>query len=143
MKMNKSAEGMILDMRGNGGGYNADRELLFGDMFREPQLIGYQKNKTGSGRLDLSLEFPLYIYPEAAYYNNEFSDIANKPVVVATNSATASNGEITVFMARTLKNGGLVGGKTLGATGTLSGDMFTTNSGTFSVGDYITSVFTP
>ena len=112
-------------------------------MFREPRLIVYQKNKAGSGRLDLSLEFPLYIYPEATYYNNEFSDIANKPVVVATNSATASNGEITVFMARTLKNGGLVGGKTLGATGTLSGDMFTTNSGTFSVGDYITSVFTP
>ena len=53
MKMNKSAEGMILDMRGNGGGYNADRELLFGDMFREPRLIGYQKKqgrirKTGS-----------------------------------------------------------------------------------------------
>ena len=89
------------------------------------------------------MEFPLYIYPEAAYYNNEFSDIANKPEVVATNSATASNGEITVFMARTLKNGGQVGGKTLGATGTLSGDMFTTNSGTFSVGDYITSVYTP
>ena len=143
MKMNKSAEGMILDMRGNGGGYNADRELLFGDMFREPQLIGYQKNKTGSGRLDLSLEFPLYIYPETAYYNNEFSDIANKPVVVATNSATASNGEITVFMARTLEKGGQVGGKTRGANGTLDGDIFETNSGQFSVGDYITSVYTP
>ena len=143
MKMNKSAEGMILDMRGNGGGYNADRELLFGDMFREPQLIGYQKNKTGSGRLDLSLEFPLYIYPEAAYYNNEFSDIANKPVVVATNSATASNGEMTVFMVRTLEKGGQVGGKTRGANGTLDGDIFETNSGQFSVGDYITSVYTP
>ena len=130
-------------MRGNGGGYNADRELLFGDMFREPQLIGYQKNKTGSGRLDLSLEFPLYIYPEAAYYNNEFSDIAIKPVVVATNSATASNGEMTVFMVRTLEKGGQVGGKTRGANGTLDGDIFETNSGQFSVGDYITSVYTP
>ena len=143
MKMNEDAEGMILDMRGNTGGYNIDRELLFGDMFQEPQLIGYQKNKTGSGRMDLSLEFPLYIYPEAAYYNNEFSDIANKPVVVATNSATASNGEITVFMVRTLKNGGQVGDKTRGANGTLDGDIFVTNSGTFSVGDYITSVYTP
>ena len=143
MKMNEDAEGMILDMRGNTGGYNIDRELLFGDMFQEPQLIGYQKNKTGSGRMDLSLEFPLYIYPEAAYYNNEFSDIANKPVVVATNSATASNGEITVFMVRTLKNGGQVADKTRGANGTLDGDIFETNSGQFSVGDYITSVYTP
>ena len=143
MKINENAEGMILDMRGNVGGYNIDRELLFGDMFQEPQLIGYQKNKTGSGRLDFSLEFPLYIYPEAGYYNNEFSDIANKPVAVVTNTGTASNGEITVFMAKTLKNGGQVGGKTIGANGTLAGDMFTTNSGTFSVGDYITSVYTP
>lgn len=109
--MNENTEGMILEMRGNGGGYNIDRELLFSDMFREPRLIGYQKNKTGSGRMDLSLEFPLYIYPEAGYYNKEFSDMANKPVVVATNSATASNGEMTVFMAKTRKNGGQVGGK--------------------------------
>ena len=143
MKMNEDAEGMILDMRGNTGGYNIDRELLFGDMFQEPQLFGYQKNKTGSGRSDYSLEFPLYIYPEAEYYNNEFSDIATKPVAVVTNTGTMSNGEMTVFMARALKNGGQIGGKTSGANGTLSGDMLTTNSGTFSVGDYITSVYTP
>ena len=143
MKMNKDAEGMILDMRGNTGGYNIDRELLFGDMFQEPQLFGYQKNKTGSGRSDYSLEFPLYIHPEGEYYDNEFSDIATKPVAVVTNTGTVSNGEMTVFMVRTLKNGGQVGGKTLGGTGTLSGDMLTANSGTFSVGDYITSVYTP
>ena len=97
-KMNENAAGMILDMRGNRGGYNADREILFGDMFREPHLIGYQKNKTGAGRLDLTQEFPLYIYPEADFFGNEFSDIASKPVVVITNTATASNGEITVLM---------------------------------------------
>ena len=143
MKMNENAEGMILDMRGNPGGYNIDRELLFGDMFREPHLIGYQKNKTGSGRADYSLEFPLYIYPEAEYYNNEFSDIAAKPVAVVTNTGTVSNGEMTVFLVKTLDKGGQVGGKTLGGNGTLSGDMLTANSGTFSVGDYITSVYTP
>lgn len=46
-------------------------------------------------------------------------------------------------MARTLEKGGQVGGKTGGANGTLDGDIFETNSGQFSVGDYITSVFTP
>lgn len=143
MKMNDNAEGMILDMRGNTGGYNIDREFLFGDMFQEPHLFGYQKNKTGSGRSDYSLEFPLYIYPEAEYYNNEFSDIATKPVAVVTNTGTMSNGEMTVFLVKTLEKGGQVGGKTLGGNGTLSGDMLTTNSGTFSVGDYITSVYTP
>ena len=142
-KMNENAAGMILDMRGNSGGYNADREILFGDMFREPHLIGYQKNKTGAGRLDLTQEFPLYIYPEADFYGNEFSDIASKPVVVITNTATASNGEITVFMVKSLPNGGQTGGVTMGANGTLNGDILSLNSGTFSVGNYITSVYTP
>lgn len=142
-KMNKNAAGMILDMRGNGGGYNADREILFGDMFREPHLIGYQKNKTGAGRLDLTQEFPLYIYPEADFFGNDFSDIASKPVVVITNTATASNGEITVLMVNSLPNGGQTGGVTIGANGTLAGDILTYNSGKFSVGKYITSVYTP
>ena len=142
-KMNENAAGMILDMRGNSGGYNADREILFGDMFREPHLIGYQKNKTGAGRLDLTQEFPLYIYPEADFFGNEFSDIASKPVVVITNTATVSNGEITVLMVNSLPNGGQTGGVTMGANGTLAGDILTLNSGTFSVGNYITSVYTP
>ena len=142
-KMNENAAGMILDMRGNSGGYNADREILFGDMFREPHLIGYQKNKTGAGRLDLTQEFPLYIYPEADFFGNEFSDIASKPVVVITNTATVSNGEITVLMVNSLPNGGQTGGVTIGANGTLAGDILTYNSGKFSVGKYITSVYTP
>lgn len=142
-KMNENAAGMILDMRGNSGGYNADREILFGDMFREPHLIGYQKNKTGAGRLDLTQEFPLYIYPEADFFGNEFSDIASKPVVVITNTATASNGEITVLMVNSLPNGGQTGGVTIGANGTLDGNILTYNSGKFSVGNYITSVYTP
>lgn len=142
-KMNENAAGMILDMRGNSGGYNADREILFGDMFREPHLIGYQKNKTGAGRLDFTQEFPLYIYPEADFFGNEFSDIASKPVVVITNTATASNGEITVLMVNSLPNGGQTGGVTIGANGTLDGNILTYNSGNFSVGNYITSVYTP
>ena len=142
-KMNENAAGMILDMRGNSGGYNVDREILFGDMFREPHLIGYQKNKTGAGRLDLTQEFPLYIYPEADFFGNEFSDIASKPVVAITNTATVSNGEITVLMVNSLPNGGQTGGVTIGANGTLAGDILTLNSGTFSVGNYITSVYTP
>ena len=142
-KMNENAAGMILDMRGNSGGYNVDREILFGDMFREPHLIGYQKNKTGAGRLDLTQEFPLYIYPEADFFGNEFSDIASKPVVVITNTATVSNGEITVLMVNSLPNGGQTGGVTMGANGTLDGNILTHNSGIFSVGNYITSVYTP
>ena len=46
-------------------------------------------------------------------------------------------------MVKSLPNGGQTGGVTMGANGTLAGDILTHNSGTFSVGNYITSVYTP
>ena len=46
-------------------------------------------------------------------------------------------------MVKSLPNGGQTGGVTIGANGTLAGDILTYNSGKFSVGKYITSVYTP
>ncbi len=137
LKMKEEAEGMIIDMRGNVGGYNLDRQYLFGDLFSEPHIFGYEKNKTGAGRFDYSLEFPLYIYPEAEYFNNEFSSISSKPVVVVTNSGSGSNAEMVVFMVRTIEKGGQVGSKTFGSTGTIIANIFAVNSGVFSIGNYI------
>ena len=50
---------------------------------------------------------------------------------------------MAVFMVKALPNGGQVGGRTRGANGTLEGSILSTNSGQFSIGDYITSVYTP
>ena len=46
-------------------------------------------------------------------------------------------------MVKSLPNGGQTGGVTIGANGTLDGNILTYNSGKFSVGKYITSVYTP
>lgn len=143
LKMIESAKGLIIDLRGNGGGANIDRQLLFGDLFSSPFKFGYQINKIGIGRQEYSLPSPVYIYPEPALYRNQYSSLASKPVAVITNIMTVSNGEVTTNMVKALEKGKQIGGKTLGGQGTLAYDSLVANAGQFSVGKYITTVYTP
>lgn len=142
LKMDSNAEGMVIDMRGNTGGSNADRQFLFGDLVNDKFMFGYQINKTGLGRHDLTLPAPVYIYPEKEFYDG-VSTLFSKPVSVITNKFTISNGEMTTFMVKALNKGGQVGGTTYGAQGTLVGNTISAGAGQFSVGDVITSVYTP
>ena len=141
--MDESATGLIIDLRGNGGGANIDRQLLFGDLFSSPFKFGYQINKIGIGRQEYSLPSPVYIYPEPSLYHNQYSSLASKPVAVITNIMTVSNGEVTTNMVKALEKGKQIGGKTLGGQGTLAYDSLVANAGQFSVGKYITTVYTP
>ena len=143
LKMDESAKGLIIDLRGNGGGANIDRQLLFGDLFSSPFKFGYQINKIGIGRQEYSLPSPVYIYPEPSLYHNQYSSLASKPVAVITNIMTVSNGEVTTNMVKALEKGKQIGGKTLGGQGTLAYDSLVANAGQFSVGKYITTVYTP
>lgn len=143
LKMDESAKGLIIDLRGNGGGANIDRQLLFGDLFSSPFKFGYQINKIGIGRQEYSLPSPVYIYPEPSLYHNQYSSLASKPVAVITNIMTVSNGEVTTNMVKALEKGKQIGGKTLGGQGTLTYDSLVANAGQFSVGKYITTVYTP
>lgn len=142
LKMDSKAEGLVIDMRGNTGGSNADRQFLFGDLVNDKFMFGYQINKTGLGRHDLTLPSPVYIYPEKEFYDG-VSTLFSKPVSVITNKFTISNGEMTTFMVKALNKGGQVGGTTYGAQGTLVGNTISAGAGQFSVGDVITSVYTP
>lgn len=142
LKMDSKAEGMVIDMRGNTGGSNLDRQLLFGDLVNDKFMFGYQINKTGLGRHDLTLPSPVYIYSEKEFYDG-ISTLFSKPVSVITNKFTISNGEMTTFMVKALNKGGQVGGTTYGAQGTLVGNTISAGAGQFSVGDVITSVYTP
>ena len=143
IKMEERAKGLILDLRGNGGGANIDREFIFGDLFSSPFKIGYQINKAGLGRHEYTIPTPIYVYPEPNIYNNEVSSLASKPVAVITNIMTVSNGEIATNIVKAFDKGKQVGGKTLGGQGTLSSDALVVNAGQFSIGNYITSVYTP
>ena len=59
----RMCNGMILDIRGNGGG-NLDNETKLASRFtNEKVLVGYRSHKTGTGRNDFSSLEPEYITP--------------------------------------------------------------------------------
>ena len=58
-------QGMILDIRGNGGGNLTYAEKLAARFCNEKTLVGYQQHKTGKGHNDFSDLEPQYIEPSA------------------------------------------------------------------------------
>ena len=148
IKANPDAIGMVVDVRGNGGGYNLDREYLFGDIMKEKHLFGYQKTKTGDNRLDYSALLPVHIHPEAEtlgsiYGDTDATHLYDKPFAAVTNCFSVSNAEMTVLLAKSMPKGCQIGGTTFGGQGTLSGTYLDLNAGKFTVGAYISEVYTP
>jgi C-terminal processing protease CtpA/Prc len=85
-------QGMILDIRGNGGGKIINAEKLAVRFCNEKTLVGYTQHKTGKGHNDFSDLKPLYIEPSS---NLRWQ----KPVVLLTNREvfSAAN-EFTQYM---------------------------------------------
>ena len=85
-------QGLIIDIRGNGGGDLTYAELLAARFCKEKTLVGYTQHKTGKGHSDFSSLEPLYIEPSS---NIRWT----KPVVVLTNRQvfSAAN-EFTMYM---------------------------------------------
>ena len=85
-------QGMILDIRSNGGGNLTNAEMLAARFCNEKTLVGYMQHKTGRGHNDFSAEEPQYIEPSS---NLRWQ----KPVVLLTNRGvfSAAN-EFTKFM---------------------------------------------
>ena len=50
---------------------------------------------------------------------------------------------MAAFLAKSMPKGCQIGGTTFGAQGTLAGDYLDLNAGSFTVGDYISQVYTP
>ena len=85
-------QGLIIDIRGNGGGDLTYAELLAARFCKEKTLVGYTQHKTGKGHSDFSSLEPQYIEPSS---NIRWT----KPVVVLTNRQvfSAAN-EFTMYM---------------------------------------------
>ena len=79
----RMCNGMILDIRGNGGG-NLDNEVKLASRFtNEKILVGYRSHKTGTGHNDFSPLEPEYITPSKGVR-------WQKPCVVLTNRSCYS-----------------------------------------------------
>ncbi len=111
-------KGIIIDMRGNGGGYTDDNQYVMGSLLPSG---GYQfaesRTKNGLGRLDYSPCFPFSLNTR----ETEHETIEQEPVVVLTNCRTVSMAELTSLEAKKMSNGIVIGKRTYGGLCTLFG----------------------
>ncbi len=103
-------QGIIIDIRGNGGGNLTNAEKLAARFCNEKTLVGYIQHKTGKGHSDFSAMEPHYLEPSSGMR-------WQKPVCVLTNRHvySAAN-EFTMYM-KELPLAKIVGDHTGGGAG--------------------------
>ena len=102
--------GLILDIRGNGGGNLTNAEKLAARFCNEKTLVGYMQHKTGKGHNDFSEMTPQYIEPSA---NIRWQ----KNVVLLTNREVYSAANEFVKYMKCMPTVKQVGDKTGGGAG--------------------------
>ncbi|MBR6201374.1 MAG: S41 family peptidase [Bacteroidaceae bacterium] len=106
-----SCNGLIIDVRGNGGGQLTNAEKLASHFTNEPILVGYVSHKTGKGRNDFST-------PQAVYLDPATDGIRwQKSVVVLTNRAVYSAANDFVKCMKLCPNVTIMGDRTGGGSG--------------------------
>ena len=103
-------QGVIIDVRGNGGGDLTNAEKLAARFCHEKTLVGYTQHKTGPGHNDFSDLEPHYLEPSG---NVRW----HKPVVVLTNRHVYSAANEFVMYMKALPQVTIVGDHTGGGAG--------------------------
>lgn len=104
--------GLIIDIRNNGGGELTNAETLIKRFISERTLAGYMINKTGPGHNDFSEPSPYYYEPAGDGHL-----MWSKPVVVLTNRSTFSAANNFVSIMQYLPNVRISGARTGGGSG--------------------------
>lgn len=107
----KDADGMIIDIRGNGGGEMTNVEKLVSHFLDNRTLAGYMSHKTGPGHNDFSEPYPYYFDPIEGHVR------WLKPVIVLTNRSTFSSANNFVSVMKDLMQVAVVGATTGGGSG--------------------------
>lgn len=110
---NDSVVGIIIDVRGNGGGSVEDLEPLIGSLSQSPTLVGYTRVKEGYGRLDYSAWSESIVKCPSLHLNKQ------KPIVVLADVTSVSCAELATMLIKALPNGTFIGERTYGAIGGL------------------------
>ena len=109
----EDVKGIIIDVRGNGGGSFGNIDTYIGSLLHKDLQIGYTRVKEGIGRLDYSAWLPLKIAAHKRPINKE------KDVVLLVDANSISCSEVTAVFMKYLPKGKVVGDRTYGATGPL------------------------
>ncbi len=107
-----AAQGLIIDVRDNGGGNLTNVEKLVARFITEPTIVGYISHKTGPGHDEFS-------EPRAIIYNP--ADLGRirwaKPIIVLANRSTFSAANNFVSVMKLLPGVRVVGATTGGGSG--------------------------
>ena len=106
-----TADGLIIDVRNNGGGLLTNVETLVSRFIDQKTLAGYICHKTGPGHNDLSEPYAYYFEPTRNHIHYL------KPVVVLSNRGTFSAANNFVSIMKSLDQVTIVGDPTGGGSG--------------------------
>ena len=106
----KNMKGIIIDVRGNGGGNSTNAETVAGRFADQSRVYLYRRQKNGPGKDNFSSWKSMSIEPKGSY---QFL----KPVVVLTSRATESAAEMFVMAMQVLPYVTIVGDTTGGGVG--------------------------
>lgn len=108
----RTANGLIIDLRNNGGGSMSYAEAWVRHFITKEQRVGYMVHKTGPGHDDFAEPYPIDFQPLSA---DNFVWV--KPVVILTNRSTFSAANYMVMCMRELPQVTHVGATTGGGAG--------------------------
>jgi len=123
-------KGIIIDLRGNGGGEVSDLDVLVGQLTTAQYTFGYTRYKNGVNRLDYTPWAPAVVKPWVGGSVN-----VTEPVVVLADHLSVSMSEITTMAIKNLPNGNgkFIGTRTWGANGPLASSVYF-DGGQFTIG---------
>lgn len=103
-------DGIIIDVRDNGGGELTNSEVFISGFLEKETLVGYMIHKTGKGHSDFSNPYEIKVKPYKGYtYLNK--------VVVLTNRSCYSAANDFVSAMKSVPNAKIIGDRTGGGGG--------------------------
>ncbi|MDR2556763.1 MAG: hypothetical protein LBC49_03515 [Bacteroidales bacterium] len=110
-------KGIILDVRGNGGGNAMEPGMLLGGLTDKDIVMAYTKRKNGEGRLDYTPWIPFRVIT-----NDSNATSIKAPIVILTDMHSVSCSELMTMGIRNLPygNGVQIGKTTHGGNGKLT-----------------------
>lgn len=104
-----STKGIIIDIRGNGGGSDSNASTIASRFADQKRLFSYVRYRSGPGHADFTDFIPRYIERDGTRYDG--------PVVILTNRGSYSAAEDFVLQMKVFPNVTVVGDTTGGGSG--------------------------
>ncbi|HSZ24178.1 MAG TPA: S41 family peptidase [Cytophagaceae bacterium] len=112
-----TCEGLIIDVRNNGGGIVDNVFSLLGRFVAAKTMVGNYYVKNGKGHSDFSLSYEMYGAPTLDSKGNTNVQFLDKPIVILTNRSCYSACNMFVGFMSVLPNVTIIGDQTGGGGG--------------------------